>query len=914
MLNVGFMRRLSASAVLGLHALATLAGPVAAQPFMVRDLTQRPGEPYSGPASLETRFVRQFGKRVLFEHADTAHGREPWVLDLDGRQQYRLIDLCPGACSSAIQVLTSHDSSVLFEHVPDRQASKVELWGSDGTSEGTKRLSVGEEYLHLGSLGELSLLAQKERLSWQLLVSDGTTHGTSYVRSLPNRPGPSVAVGETLLFFVRDADGNSLWRSDGSADGTNRIASTLDYPTLSLHYPELAKVGDTAVFTAPREDLAGTYLWFSDGTASGTVASSIPGGGKITPAGSLGYFVRDGLWRTDGTVEGTLLLQAGSQWNRFSLSGGLSFQNLFVVQLHNGFPSQLWISDGTEGGTFQLEKSEDGLSVSNSVPVVALGNGVLLDGRNGLWFSDGTSEGTVLLTGEPPNFLGWRFRYLGLLGGQAVFSEGGSTDLWVSDGTRAGTKILGSVNPLWNGGGAGLGRWAASESMLYISMRRYVGEPWKLLSTDGVAFYESDLLEVEPTEGGLGARPRELATTANEVVFLVDDVVPEPGPYRSDGTEEGTHLVELPTYDSTRSLVEAGGSILVSTSTETWLLRDPDLEPVEVSGTARVPGGYWVRLGERLLVSDGEGLKVASANIGEFSHVSDLSCSSNFVPWGSRAVCAHRVSSDSGGLSVTDGTSAGTSELFRTEPGSGPISNSGLAVVGDELWYLNRFAELTSVSASGRFSDAVSLLDGPLSREPSGGLVQLTPLGSQALFVWNTGEHGEELFVTDGSVEGTRVLEIWPGHMGSFPRELTRNGERVFFRADHPDTGRELYVTDGRTVHLVADLWPGSNPSNPHGLLSWESGVFFSASDGVLGHELWYSDGSTTTRLSDINPGASSSNPEELVAANSTIFFRAHDGQHGAELWAIDAEAASVSLFFGGFESGDTRAWSGESP
>jgi ELWxxDGT repeat protein len=73
-----------------------------------------------------------------------------------------------------------------------------------------------------------------------------------------------------------------------------------------------------------------------------------------------------------------------------------------------------------------------------------------------------------------------------------------------------------------------------------------------------------------------------------------------------------------------------------------------------------------------------------------------------------------------------------------------------------------------------------------------------------------------ELFFVDVSTPGAeshkRTIDIRPGSKGSWPRQLTPAGDHVFFTADDGVHGRELWVTDGTKngTHLVKDiLLPG---------------------------------------------------------------------------------------------------------
>lgn len=170
------------------------------------------------------------------------------------------------------------------------------------------------------------------------------------------------------------------------------------------------------------------------------------------------------------------------------------------------------------------------------------------------------------------------------------------------------------------------------------------------------------------------------------------------------------------------------------------------------------------------------------------------------------------------------------------------------------------------------------------------------------IFTASLAETGAELWITDGTEAGTRLLaDLRPGAAGSDPRDGTVAGGRLFFTADDGVHGRELWLTDGTAEGTrILDTATGALPGNPENLTVVGDKLFFTADDGAHGRELWVSDGTAagTRMVGDLRPGAAGSNPEELVALNGRVYFRAFDVEHGTELWGSDGTLSGTGLFY----------------
>jgi ELWxxDGT repeat protein len=180
-----------------------------------------------------------------------------------------------------------------------------------------------------------------------------------------------------------------------------------------------------------------------------------------------------------------------------------------------------------------------------------------------------------------------------------------------------------------------------------------------------------------------------------------------------------------------------------------------------------------------------------------------------------------------------------------------------------------------------------------------------TNVNGTLYFVANDGTTGYELWKSDGTSAGTRLVSnINPGGNSSHPRYLTNVSGTLFFSADDGTKGHELWKSDGTpggTV-LVRDIWPaafGFNfGSNPRHLLNVNGTLFFAAIDGTRGYELWKSNGTSTgtVLVKDIRPGLFGSYPYSLTNVGGRLFFIANDGTNGRELWISDGTSTGTVL------------------
>ena len=185
---------------------------------------------------------------------------------------------------------------------------------------------------------------------------------------------------------------------------------------------------------------------------------------------------------------------------------------------------------------------------------------------------------------------------------------------------------------------------------------------------------------------------------------------------------------------------------------------------------------------------------------------------------------------------------------------------------------------------------------------------EMVRVGNKVYFLADDGTHGEELWVTNGTESGTRMVEdIEPGFGSSWLRNLTSfNGKLYFLMGCPPPSGHGvngLWMSEGTagTTKLVSNdppnvgVWSGEDADS---MVVLNNLLIFGAGSHDAGYELWRSDGSSsgTSLLKDIYPGYFTSNPRQFTVVGNKVYFMANDGTHGTELWVSNGTGNGTQM------------------
>lgn len=169
-------------------------------------------------------------------------------------------------------------------------------------------------------------------------------------------------------------------------------------------------------------------------------------------------------------------------------------------------------------------------------------------------------------------------------------------------------------------------------------------------------------------------------------------------------------------------------------------------------------------------------------------------------------------------------------------------------------------------------------------------LSQLTNANGQLYFVAKTEASGAELWTSDGTTLGTKlVADLVPGAGGSNPTGLTAVGSDLYFYTNYTKDGttqqiKNLYYLKGGTATPTPELITGTDnfdPINPNfgNLTATTDALYFSARDKGGQQELWQAKGNVLMEMPLQQSGSLSagSAPSNFTAVGDKLFVVAQD-------------------------------------
>lgn len=736
------------------------------------------------------------------------------------------------------------------------------VWATDGTATGTIRLKTIEGATTWSVA--LSMLGANQGFAYfgiydsyygdngaELWRTDGTMAGTQLVATIAAYGVPENALEiEGVLYFEA---GNSAWKTDGTAAGTTMIDGGVPVARIANKFFYLSQVGGVFTFQ--------TQLLVSDGTPTGAVAlKTFNAIDQVTVLNNRLFFRADQeqLWVSDGTLDGTQLLQASDTAALTTFQGKLYFTS-------NG----LWQSDGTTAGTLLIKAGLSALTMTASTQTLYMAAD---DGEHGveLWRSDGTAANTALvkeinpglapaIDGIDPTFTIFQDK-LFFAANDGIHG----VELWRSDGTAAGTLLVRDNNP-----------------------------------------------------GPASSYPTNLTATPLGLLFGADDTRYGVELWHSDGSTAGTHLLA-----DINQLAAYFSPMLLTATTESLFFVTKHLESQLWSSDGETITGVALDLGyyrELKLVGVRHDLYVISTafdtlslwhidgtslrptllkTFPAFTVIDEMTAFQNkllFLVNGEQAVA---------GLWQSDGASAGTTRVVATDS----YRHSPLVTINNRLYFLTMADGGAAGPTTLWQSDGTTSGTKPIKTFPAYAPTVLMTAGGHLFFFteeWVDGyRRAVMLWKSDGTAEGATVVKEWQ------PEEIYITNVTTAFDVD----GRLFFVNDS------IELWTSDGTADGtlklHDLeeskRTWQVGTGLNGkfyyiahypldadSDNKAGEELWASDGTVagTTLFTDLNPGRFSAQQSALAAVDGLLLFAATEPNGQRALWRTDGSITGTQKF-----------------
>ncbi len=840
-----------------------------------------------------TDFVA-LGSSTLFLADDGIHGRELWIDDGTGDAPRLVLDLAPGTASSFDEVyvvgprLVSNGSWAAFV-LNDNDYGR-ELWVTDGTAEGTRR--VGD-------------------------IAPGDASSD---------PRDLTFLGSTLYFTAFQTEtGRELWRLDDPEASPRLVLDIQPGPTSSDPL-ELTPVGDRLAFSAETEAF-GRELWQTEGEDDSTrqVHDARPGVEGSDPRSLTALNDRQVAWVGDDGIHGRelwrsgLLADVGRLWADLNPGPASSwpdeltpFQGALLVTADDGVTgTELWRFESPHDPP-ELVLDIDPVSGSWPRQLTVASNAVYFaardsEGGDELWVTDGTAEGTRRLHDLEPGPIGSIPNDLIVVGDHLYWTTLALTgrDLWSLDLSRTDPSPRRVYDASANGS-----TWSTPThfrgigEVLHFSAPSPGGtEMWTSLGSP-----ESTAIRADLTALTLGSDPTEFVGLNHQVFFVATDAIHGRELWVTDGSDEGTRLVA----DLTPGINETGVP---------WSSSPADLT---VYGDRVFFRAWSPAYGDELWASDGTAdgtFLVTDLAVGSDEQGRPRSSSpADLTIMGGALYFSAEVPGLGRELFRTNGTAQKTWMVAEINEGPASADLRELTRVGEQLFFLaDDGIHGRELWVSDGTEAGTRLVRDIRPGSTRGRAIDLTRHGNRLAFVADDGVHGRELWVSDGTEAGTAmVIDLNPGpgaglqvqsansaSSGALPSLLSVDG-MLFLIGNDGTSGRELYVSDltANGTRLVLDIAEGSTGSQVGGLTAYRDGIIFGANDGIHGHEPWYSDGTAegTGMILDIRPGpVGSFNDDEygggvIGVRRGQAFFTADDGVHGRELWVTNGDSDGTEM------------------
>jgi ELWxxDGT repeat protein len=461
-----------------------------------------------------------------------------------------------------------------------------------------------------------------------------------------------------------------------------------------------------------------------------------------------------------------------------------------------------------------------------------------VDAYRGLWVSDGTTQGTVVIAagvqGAPlyPTLVS-PYR------AGVVFSGTDSQNglgLWYYDGSSGSAT---EVTPV--GSGFQTGYFTRAGAYTVFSGLYTIPGVSTLSSFDGQS--SSTLLSYGVT--GVGGRrldPQSFFSMGAYALFMGDDPsTSNYGLWRTDGTVAGT--TELASGLAARGEVRFGLNALFDGADSTG------------------GNGLWITDG----TAAGTTALTTGQQFGNGSFSSPITVAGGFAYF-TRFTRVSTYPFATYGVWVTDGTSLGTRELLGGLAGP----PSGLTALGSRVVFQ---------ASSGLWS-----AQGTTATQIDGHFSPVFGASQNGELTFSNGGYGA--WITDGTTAGTYELD---SSLAGTCSGVVFAGSRIFFISTDVNGAAALWVSNGVAGDAHAVPLGGQPFSNPTAPIAFGGDVVLTAVDSTGSAGVWISDGDRVTELVTGKQTNYQLDPTDLQVVGTHLMFAGFDPNGNYGEWSADA-------------------------
>lgn len=382
--------------------------------------------------------------KILFRGTETNPYPNPlslWAYDFGSQKVKEISTIRPKTGSPYLKgnkVFTNMNDKTFFV---TEVSSKNELWSTDGTTNGTQKIYRFEESYQMDMTSNNNNNKIFISTSNKVFISDGTSAGTKLLKQMDGTvlEGRVFTYNNYFVFAAKNTNyTNELWMTNGS-DETFQIKDFDTNEVLNLHNDlSCYELNGKMLFYARNSSGTKNGLWlFDNNSKKGKFIKQLSTivHGQILNNKLIfqGWDSVNGgsLYATDGTVENTVIISPSMHF----LSAMTNQDNMvklgnyvyFFPSSQNNVRNRLWKTDGTADGTVQTEVIIPDYASPEIITEFPLNEKIVIENAShNLWWLMDVSETVTPLNQNSLNYAVERenkiiFPYSNIKNGEELF-------------------------------------------------------------------------------------------------------------------------------------------------------------------------------------------------------------------------------------------------------------------------------------------------------------------------------------------------------------------------------------------------------------------------------------------------------------------------------------------------------------